>query len=356
MTKWLEECRMLYNNFLGQRKDGWEQRKEKFSLYDQLNTLPKLKKTFPKLGSVYSQVLQNVGIRVDLAYQAFFRRVKRHEKPGYPRFKSYGRYDSFCYPTSVNVGFCEGTIKLPKLGIVPCVFHRKTEGNPKTVTVKRQHGKWYIFVVTDFTPHKNVDKSKAAVGIDVGIETFATLSDGEKIENPRFFETKQKDLAKAQRKLQKAKSSNAKPKVIRAARGAVGKVHEKIGNSRHNFIHQTTNSLIGKYSTLVVEDINTNSMIKKRWCNKQILDAAWASFINTLAHKAECAGRKFMKVNPAYTSQTCSRCGTRTLHELKDRIFNCSCGYSAHRDANASRNILTLGLQSLEAQGLLCAT
>lgn len=346
LNKWLEECRMLYNNFIFQRKNSWEKEKKGLSLYDQLNLLPELKQTFPNLKMVYSQVLQNVGMRVDLAYQAYFRRVKRHEKPGYPRFKGFGRYDSFCYPCCVDIKFDEESVKLPKLGIIAGIFHRKITGKSKTVTIKRNHGKWYLYVVTDANNSKILSSNSKTVGIDVGIITFATFSDGNKIDNPRFFEIKQKQLAKAQRKLQLARDKSNKGQ-IKKLKKAVNHIHEKITNSRHNFAHQTANTIVRNYGTIIIEDINANSMIKKRWCNKQILDAAWGSFTNILTNKAECAGRQLVKINPAFTSKTCSSCGTRTLIELKDRIFKCDCGYSVDRDVNASKNILTLGLQSL---------
>lgn len=346
LNQTLEECRMLYNNFLNERKGSWEKSKKSLGLYEQHNRLPKLKKLFPNLKIVYSQVLQNVGVRVDLAFQAFFRRCKNGEKPGYPRFKGYGRYDSFCYPSFKEKFLTNNFIYLSKIGDVKIIKHREIEGKAKTVTVKRVHEKWYVFIVTDAVSKKEYPQTDKSVGIDVGIETFATFTDGNHIKNPRFFEKKQKDLAKAQRRFQKARDSKIE-RNIKKKRRVLGKIHEKIVNARHNFNHQTSNSLVKNYQTIIVEDIDANSMIRKRWCNKQILDAAWGNFINILTHKAECAGRKLVKVNPAYTSQTCSKCGTRTLHELKDRIFNCSCGHSENRDLNAARNILTLGLQSL---------
>lgn len=347
IEKWLEECRMLYNNFLEQRKNGWKNNKKSFSLYDQINCLPKLKRTYPGLKIVYSQVLQNVGIRVDLAFQAFFRRLKNHEKPGYPRFKGFGRYDSFCYPCCRDIKIYNDFIYLPKIKNLDWIKHREIKGNLKTVTIKRSHGKWFIYIVTDFTNKKHYAKIGKQVGIDVGILTFATLSDGNEIQNPRFFETKQKELAKSQRRFQKARDSKDKTR-IKKTKKVVNNVHEKIVNSRHNFIHQISNELVKNYDILVLEDINTNEMLKKRWCNKQILDAAWSTFTRILTNKAECAGRTIVKVSPAYTSQTCSNCGTRVLHELKDRIFTCNnCNHSENRDLNASRNILTLGLQCL---------
>lgn len=347
MEKWLEECRMLYNSLIAQRKNSWECNKKNLSLYDQINTLPKLKQTYPKLKTVHSQVLQNVCIRVDLAFQSFFRRVKQKQTPGFPRFKGFGRYDSFCFPDAKEIRNSDSSICLPKIKDVKWIKHREIYGNLKTATVKRSHGKWYIYIVTDFTNNKNYEKTGENVGIDVGILSFATLSDGLKIENPRFFEERQKKLAKAQRRLQKSRDSKDKQK-IKKHKKVVGKIHEKIASCRHNFIHQTSNQLLKKYDAICIEDINVNSMIKKNWCNKQILDAAWGSFIEILSYKAECADKKLIKVNPAYTSQTCHKCGTRTLHELKDRIFNCcNCNISLDRDLNAAHNIKTLGLQSL---------
>lgn len=334
---------MLYNNFVTERKNGWEKEKKCVRLFDQCNRLPDLKKTYPKLKRVYSQVLQNVAVRVDLAYQSFFRRIKTGEKPGYPRFKGFGRYDSFTFPQADDFEF-NGKINLPKIGGIDWIKHRNFEGKPKTITIKRLAGKWFVYIVTDAVLKKNFVKTNDIVAIDVGIKTFATLSNGKNIDNPRFFETKQKELAKKQRRYEKLKKDKQDTKKTKRA---VTKIHEKIRNLRHNFVNQLGNQLVRNYDTIIIEDINANSMIQKRWCSKQILDAAWGSFIQTLTHKAECAGRKLIKVNPAYTSQTCSKCGTRTLHELKDRTFNCSCGFSADRDANAAQNILRLGISNL---------
>lgn len=347
---WLEECRMLYNNFLSQRKEGWEKEKKSFGLYDQQNLLPEIKIKFPKLKYVYSQTLQNVAMRVDLAYQAFFRRVKRKENPGYPRFKKYGRYDSFTYPVSTSIKIRGDIIYLPKIGEIKYIQHRKILGNLKTTTIKRHLGKWYVFLVTDNTNKKEYPKTNQIVGLDVGVTTFATISDGSTIQNPRFFEKKQKELAKANRRFQKARDSKNERKIKKSKR-VVQRVHEKIFNCRHDFLHKTTNSLIQKYDVIVVEDLNINSLLQKKWCNKQILDAAWGNFSKILSFKAECAGKKVVKVNPAYSSQVCHKCDTRTAHVLSERTFKCGCcGYTGGRDENASQNILRLGLQSLAAQ------
>jgi putative transposase len=331
----LESCRFLYNLFLEERKTAWEKCRKNVGLYDQLNRLPRLKKTYPTLKNVHSQALQNVGVRLDLAMQAFFRRVRQKQNPGYPRFKARGRYTSFTYPNAACAGIVGGKIYLPKIGNVAIEQHRPLEGVAKTVTVMREPtGKCYVVITCDDVVRDKLSQNTKAVGVDVGILTFATLSDGTEIKNPRFFETDQRALGGASRKAKSTK--NYKP---------VRRIHERIKHRRDNFNHQTSLALVKNYGKIFTEDIDANALIRKRWCNKQILDAAWADFLAKLSYKAAYAGREFMKVNPAYTSQTCSACGTRTLHELKDRTFECSCGHKENRDLNAARNILALGLQ-----------
>lgn len=336
----LETCRFLYNQLLETRKNAWEKEKKSVSCYDSIKQIPKLKETYPQLTSVYSQCLQNVAIRVDLAYQGFFRRLKTGEKPGYPRFRGKGRYFSICYP-QYNNG-CElvtNKLSLSKVGDVEVVLHRKMVGVPKTITIsKTPTGKWFAAIsCCDVPKKKQFRRTGKEVGIDVGILSFATFDNGKKIANPRFFEKEQKQLAK--------KQNQEKWKVVK-------KVHERIANKRNDFLHKTANDILNKYDFVYVEDIETNKLLKKRWCSKQISDVAWSMFSNILSYKAEYAGKIVEKVNPAYTSQTCSQCGTRTLMELKDRVFVCSCGLSMDRDINAARNILRLGRQSLAVKSV----
>jgi putative transposase len=348
IEKCLYSCSFLYNLFLEERKNNWEKQQKNTSVYDQLKKLPKLKKIYPELKSIHSQVLQNVGIRLDLAFQAFFRRYKNGEKPGYPRFKSRYRYSSFTY-TQFNLKNLDKEAKkifLSKIGNVYIELHRELLGKPKTATIiKTASNKYYLVITCVDTIKEKFNQTEKEIGIDVGILSFATLSNGKKINNPRFFETEQKKLAKKQRKFQKAKENK---KNIKKSYRALVKVHERITNKRNDFSHKTSISLVKKYKIICIEDINTNEIIKKRWCNKQILDAAWSKFIENLTYKAEYAGCKLIKCNPAYTSQTCSKCGTRTVHELKDRQFNCKhCNFMIDRDENAAKNILRIGLDSL---------
>ena len=347
LEKTLNTCRWLYNHFLAERKNLWSSEKISTSYYGQIKTLPDLKKKHPYFSNVHSQILQNVAMRVDLAFKAFFRRIKRGEKPGYPRFHGKGRYNSFTYP---QAGFklFKKTVRLSKIGDVKIKLHRPIEGKIKTCTVKRMPtGKWFISFVCEIN-HQPVEQPiKPAIGIDMGLECFATLSNGEFIENPRFFRKAEKTLAKAQRKLSKQPKDSAS---YNKARKAVAHIHERIKWKRKDFAHQFSRKLVDKFNTICVEDLSINEMVKDnfRCINKSIGDAAWREFLNLLAYKAEWAGKRVVKVNPAYTSQTCSRCGHRHKLKLSDRMYHCPCcNLLLNRDHNAAINILRLGLQSL---------
>lgn len=347
LNKSLNACRWLYNHFLETRKNSWEIEKKSLSRFDQSKTIPVLKKDHEFLNDAFSQCLQDVSTRLDLAFRAFFRRLKTNEKPGYPRFRGKFRYDSFTYP---QAGFklLNNTLQLSKIGNVKIKLHRPIEGTVKTCTVRRSAtGKWFVTFACDIDHIPSEKPVEKAVGLDMGLESFTTLSNGEKIENPRFFRSEEKSLKKAQRKLSKQeKGSKARSK----ARKIVARVHERISNKRHNFAHQLSRRITNQFDTICVEDLRINDMKKEnfRCINKSIGDAAWRMFLDFLRYKAEYAGSRYIRNNPAYTSQTCSVCGNRQKLKLSDRIFHCLCCDSKiDRDLNASLNILALGMQSL---------
>jgi putative transposase len=343
----LDECRWLYNHLLEQRKAAYEERSETLSLYDQLNTRPALKIDRPELARVHSQVLQNVATRLDLAMGAFFRWVRAGESSGYPRFRGRGRYNSFCYPQS-GFKLTETDLYLSKIGHVKVILHRPAEGTFKTCCISRTStGKWFVTFScdADADPLPAVD---TAVGIDVGLASFSTMSDGSEIENPRFVRKDETDLRRVQRLLSKeAKGTPGR----RKRRKALARVHERISNRRTNFAHQHSRKIVNRFATIAVEKLAINNMVHNHCLAKSIQDAAWNQFIQYLAYKAEWAGRKVILVNPAYTSQTCSNptCGHRQSTPLAVRIFECPCCHLVlYRDVNAARNILRLGLQSLQ--------
>jgi putative transposase len=345
LKKTLEECCWLYNHFLEERKNVWKKNKKSLNYHSQAVSIPKLKKERQTLKSVHSQTLQNVAVRIDLAFKAFFRRVKAGEKPGYPRFKGKGWYDSFTYPqTGFKIN--KEKLELSKIGSVKIKLHRPVPKIIRTCTIRRQNNKWYVCFSCEVNP-KLLKKSKKVIGIDVGIESFATFSTGEKIENPHFFKTEQKALAKTQRKLSKLGKQDP---LRKKTKKVISRIHERIANRRNNFCHQISRKLVNCFGIICIEDLSINKMRENnfRSINRNIGDVAWGQFVQYLAYKAERAGRQLVRVNPAYTTQTCSKCGYREVKKLSDRTYHCpDCGLKIDRDHNSAINILTLGTQSL---------
>jgi putative transposase len=341
----LEECRWVYNETLAYRKQAWEERQESVSLYGTNALLPQWKQGRPSLKQVHSQVLQNAQERVDLAYKAFFRRVKAGEKEvGYPRFRGYGRYDSMTYP---QFGFSlkDGRLKLSKVGSIKIKLHRIPIGKVKTFTIRRAAtGKWYASFSCE-TELQPLPPSEGVVGIDVGLESFATLSNGDRIANPRFFRKEERALAKANRRLSKeTMGTPARAKM----RKVVSRVHERIANRRKDFAHQLSRRLVNEYGVIAFEKLNVRGMVHNHCLSKSISDAAWSQLVQYTSYKAEDAGRKCVLVDPKNTSKMCSRCGTLVNKPLSQRTHSCpSCGLVMDRDVNAAINILRLGLQSL---------
>ncbi len=359
LNQQLELCRWVYNETLATRKNSYEQDGVSLSYYDTKKLLPIWKSDKPALKRVHSMVLQDVTMRVDLAYQAFFRRVKLgEEEVGYPRFKGYGRYDSMCYPQYGNGVKLDGNLlNLSKIGSVKVELHRELCGTPKTVCIRRTStGKWFATFSCE-REAKPLPEEPKRIGIDVGTATFATLSDGSKIKNPRFFKRDAKKLADAQRRLEKA--GKGTPKRIRRKK-IIAHIHERIANKRSDFAHKLSRQWVNTYGVIVLEDLNIVGMMEEHKIifgnklNKSIADVAWNQLAQFTAYKAEDAGRLCLRVDPRNTSKMCSRCGSPrgalVPKELSDRVHNCPhCGLVLDRDYNAAINILALGLQRINA-------
>lgn len=251
----LESCRVLYNCALEQRKTAYKQFGISVNYNSQSDELKEIKKYFSEYKQVYSQVLQNVLIRLNKAFKNFFNRLRKGEKPGYPRFKGKGWYNSFTYPQS---GFSLSDnkkgyqrLKLSKIGNIKIKLHRCIKGTIKTCTIKKEVDKWYICfackVKTEILP-----KTGKAVGIDVGLEKFATLSDSTIVENPRYLRKSEAKLKREQRKLsRKTKGSNSR----KEQRTRVAKIHRKVKNQRNDFLHKESCKLVRKYDVIVFEDL-----------------------------------------------------------------------------------------------------
>ncbi|MEZ4726458.1 MAG: transposase [Caldilineaceae bacterium] len=362
LEKMLEECRWLYNKLLETRKNAYEQDGKSLGLYDTQNMIPGWKAERATLKFVHSLVLQNVNIRVDLAFKAFFRRVKAGEEPGYPRFKGYGRYDSMTYSQYGNGARLDGDrLILSKLGSIKIKMHRELCGQPKLVTVRRAStGKWFATIscapdggCLPGAESNPLPKSARFAGVDVGLQSFATLSTGEKIANPRFFKKEQDALAKAQRKMSKlAKGTPERAK----CRKVVSRIHERITHKRTDFAHQESRRLVNTYGVIVFEKLAIQEMTSQHKqvfghkLNQSIADVAWSQLAQFTAYKAADAGRLFLQVDPRNTSKRCSRCQSIVPKDLSVRVHDCPhCGLRLDRDHNAAINILALGLQSVNA-------
>ncbi len=357
LEEWLGLCCQVYNAALDERKSAYRIAAVSLSYEDQCRELPGCKEVCQELAEVPSQVLQDVVKRVDLAFDAFFRRASAGEKSGYPRFKSRLRYHSLTfkqYGNSFNV--LDGGKKhraalvLAKLGHVKMVMHRAITGTLKTAIVKRTPtGKWYVSLSVQVQGKARDEKrpllAEEVVGIDVGLKTFAYLSNGEAITNPRFFRTEEAALARAQRKLAKAPKGT---KERARKRKVVARIHERIANRRKTFIEQEVSKLIRRFGLLAVEALVVRNMMQNPRLSKSIADASWSQFFKHLQAKAEEAGRQVARVNPAYTSQTCSACGHRQPMPLSVRVYECpQCGLVIHRDHNGSKNILAEAIKAV---------
>jgi putative transposase len=350
LLRWLETCRRIYNTALAQRKEAWEKEKRSVTRTEQQVWLKEAKKDNDYFKEVHSQVAQEVLFRVERAFAGFFRRVRNGETPGYPRFKGKGRYKSLTFTQfgdGLGASFQNGKLKLSKIGLVKIKLHRDIPGTVKTVTVKRDTiGKWYAVLAVETELNQPGTHPGTAAGLDVGLEKFATLSDGSAIENPKYLRKTEKRLKHAQRALsRKQKGSRNREKT----RLKVAKLHTKVRNQRKDFLHKESRRLVTVYKMIAVEDLTVKNMVKNHHLAKSISDAGWSEFLAMLCYKAEEAGSRVVKVNPSGTSQECSRCGTTVVKDLSVRVHRCPhCGLVLDRDVNAARNILKKAL-ALEA-------
>ena len=335
-------CKEIYNNLLEASIRAYKETGKTLRKFD-----------FDKLYTgehpeVFSQAKQNISDRVSKAFQNFFRRVKDPtcKEKGFPRFKS--RIYSITYPQFGFKFLSQRRLKVSKIGSIPIVLHRAPKGVVKTLTIKRNRaGQWFAIFACEVSVKPVKNNSKATVGIDVGIESFATTSDKEFIENPHYLVKAEKRLNLLQRRVSRKKKSS---KNRRKARFLLAKQHIKVSNQRLDFLHKLSHSLTERYGFIAVEDLNINNMVKNHHLAKHISDASWGNFIKMLEYKAVTSGSTLVKVSPMNTSKTCSNCGAIADMPLNKREYRCSvCGFVCHRDINASFNILKIGLDKPES-------
>jgi len=343
MSAMLETHRRLYNDALAQRKQTWELSQRSVSYSEQSGQLKATRKTNPFLATTNFSSCQATLRRLDKAFQAFFRRVKAGETPGYPRFKGRHRFDTVEFPSVGDGCSLDGRcVYFQHIGRVKVKLHRPIEGQIKTIAFKREADGWYVVFSCDLGDMAIPPSAGPAIGIDLGLKAFLVTSEGESIASPQHYRHAQAALRRAQRKVaRRQKGSKRRAKAV----GLLQKQHQRIGNLRRDFHYKTAGALVTRYGTIVHEDLNIRGIARSRLA-KSTLDVAWGSFLHILSYKAEEAGATLIAVPPHNTTQMCSRCGAlpEVKKTLADRVHVCShCGYVADRDLNAAQNILRLG-------------
>ena len=368
----VESHRELYNAALQERRNAWTHSKTRVGYTDQAAQLTEIRSERADV-AVWSYSSQQATLRrLNKAFDGFFRRVKSGAKAGYPRFKGKGRFDSVEWPKDGDGARWHpdtNRVYLQGIGQVNVSAHREVRGRVKTIQIRREGRRWMLILSCDDVPTNPLPDTGRQAGIDVGIVSFATTSDGEHVDNPRWARAAADRLAAAQRRLTGAKRGS---KNRRRRRETVAARHRKVANQRRDFHHKTARILVESCELIVVEDLAIANMLRrakpvpdpeqpgqylpngaaaKTGLNRSISDASWGQFVSILRAKAEDAGRTWIEVDPRHTSDRCEACGHAAAeNRLTQAEFRCQrCGHSAQADEHAARNILRVGL-ALHAQ------
>lgn len=338
-------ARFLWNYALKTNQDYYKET-GKFKFYHELAvSLPKLKEEYPFLKESFSQSLQMVLRQFDKALKDSFKKKK-----GFPSFKKKMLLnDSFTCPQKWRLE--KGFVFIPKIGEVKWIKHRAMKGKPKSITISQDGDKWYCSVLCEYTIPDKAKECDNIVGCDVGLKEFAILSDGTVISNPRHIKKYENKLAKEQRKLSK-KQKGSKNRFKQRLK--VRKIHNKIRDTRKDFLHKTSNSIAKNYDGIFVEDLNIKWMMKNHCLSKSIGDVSWSEFNRQLEYKCKWSFKYYLKIDRFFpSSKTCSNCGYVQEMPLSKRIFDCpNCGISIDRDLNASLNIRNIGINTLGHSGI----
>lgn len=368
----LEQLRLFYNAALQERREAYDKLGLSLRLGDQEKSVKLVKALCPEYDALHTHLYQDALDRLDKAFAHFFARHKAGLKGGFPRFKPFGRYHSFTFKDAANgngtklLGADEPERKpkgierppfrpllapegphwrlvaagkrlyLHGVGKVRIKLHRPYEGVVKQVRVVKRQGHFYAQLVCDEVPPKPLPATGRSVGIDLGITTFAALSDGADVPNPRLAEQAQPQIRRLQKTVsRRKKGSERRSKAV----ALLAKAQARVAAKRKQFHHATANALVERYDALAIEDLNVGGLARGMLA-RQVHDVGWSSFVLILVAKAESAGRLLVKVEAAGTSQGCSGCGGLVRKGLHVRVHRCpQCGLVLDRDTNAARNV-----------------
>lgn len=368
----LEDHRQLYNAALQERRDAYRMRGHTVRYGDQSGQLAEIRTADPGGQGRWSFCSQQATLRrLDKAMAAFFRRVKAGDRPGYPRFKGRGRFDSLEWPRDRDGCRWDSQpdqpatrVYLQGVGHGKVNQHRAVLGTVKTISVKREGRRWSVILSCDAVPARPLPATGNVVGIDVGVASFLTTSDGEHVGNPRYLAAAAAKLARGQRAVARCQRRSARR---RKAVERVAAVHRKVRRQRLDFAHKSALALVRAHDLIAHEALRVPNMTRsakgtqaepgshvaaKSRLNQSILDAGWGVFLAVLRAKAESAGRVVVEVNPRNTSRECSHCRhVAKENRVNQADFRCvACGHAAHADVNAAPNILRAGLVLHDAQ------
>ncbi|MGN9803680.1 RNA-guided endonuclease InsQ/TnpB family protein [Micromonospora sp. L32] len=368
----LNDHRLLYNAALEERREGYRKAGKTVRYSEQSSQLKDIRRADPDGQGRWSFSSQQATLRrLDKAFAAFFRRIRAAEKPGYPRFKGPGRFDTVEWPKDRDgcrwdsaSGSGPRRVYLQGIGHVRVHTHRRVAGQVKTIAVRREGQRWFLVLSCDEVPAEPLPATGSQVGIDMGVASFLTTSEGIQVANPRHLDASAENLAIAQRALSRCRRGSNRR---RKARERVGALHRKVRRQRLDHAHKTARRLITQHDLIAHEGLQILNMTRsasgtaespgrnvaqKSGLNRSILDAGWGVFLNVLHVKAESAGRTVVEVAPRNTSRTCSRCGhCGGENRASQARFRCvACGYVAHADVNAAVNILRAGLARQAAE------
>jgi len=338
-------CRFVYNLGLETKIQAWVSAKKNYTCIDLANQMKELKDTEATwLAECPSQTLQMSLRNLDNAYTKFFK------GGGFPKFKNKYSKQSIQFPQGTKVDFKNSTIFLPKLKQVNVLFHREFKGDVKTVTVsKTTTNKYFVSILVDnqaSLPTKKKVKEKTTIGVDLGVKTLAVLSDGIIFENKKWLREAKRNLRVQQRSLDRKKK--VKGVNYEKQRLVVARLHEYIKNQREDYLHKISTSIVKKYDTIVLEDLNTKGMMQDHKLSFAIGEIGWYKFNAMLEYKANWYGKNIIRIGRFEpSSKCCSKCGKINKElTLKDRVWTCKCGVTHDRDINAAINIKNFGLRN----------
>lgn len=375
----LRDHRSLYNGALQERRDAYRHTSKTTVRYGRQSAQLKEIRAFdPERQGRWSFSSQQATLRrLDKAFTAFFRRIKAGEKPGCPRFRGVGRFDTVDFPKDGDGCRWDSTphdpitrVRFQGVGHVRVHQHRAVFGKVKTVSVKREGKRWYVILTAEQAEPEPLPATGSVVGIDLGIANFLADSNGTFVPNPRHGRKAAAKLEAAQQALSRCKRGS---KRRRKAVQKVATLHRKVRRQRLDHAHKTALDFVREHDFIAHEDLKIRNMSKaptpkldpdqpgsflpngaasKAGLNRSIADAGWGVFLAILNAKAESAGREVMAVDPRNTSRTCPECGhvAKENRPTQEKFYCVSCGHSAHADTVGSLNVLRAGLVRREAQ------